>query len=133
MEIELYGEVRLQRLLTNFGNPSMPYFSNLSNFDVMGMLSKITRLRKNRKFEYNPRYYDSKDKPNPYKIEPKFDQFRSTLSPSRGLKSKINNALADAKRQGDRNIRIRMAVILGILLLIFLYIIDFDLSIFFSS
>lgn len=111
----------------------MPYFSNLSNFDIMGMLSKITRLRKNRKFEYNPRFYDNKDKPNPYKIEPKFDQFRSTLHPSRGLKSKINNALADAKRKGDRNIKIRMAVILAILILAFLYIIDFDLSIFFTS
>lgn len=99
----------------------------------MGMLSKITRLRKNRKFEYNPRFYDNKDKPNPYKIEPKFDQFRSTLHQSRGLKSKINNALADAKRKGDRNIKIRMAVILAILILAFLYIIDFDLSIFFTS
>ncbi len=99
----------------------------------MGMLSKITRLRKNRQFEYNPRFYDNKEKPNPYKIEPKFDQFRSTLHTSRGLKSKINNALADAKRKGDRNIKIRMVVILALLILVFLYIIDFDLSIFYSS
>lgn len=99
----------------------------------MGMLSKITRLRKNRTFEYNPRYYDDKGKGNPYKIEPKFDQFRSTLNPSRGLKSKINNAFEDTKRQGDRNIKIRMAIILAILILVFLYIIDFDLSIFYTS
>lgn len=98
----------------------------------MGMLSKITRLRKNRQFEYNPRYYDNKDKANPYKIEPKFDQFRSTLQTSRGLKNKINKAIDDTKRKGDRNIKIRMAVILGVLIFIFLYIIDFDLSIFFS-
>ncbi|SNR67929.1 hypothetical protein SAMN04488009_3148 [Maribacter sedimenticola] len=98
----------------------------------MGMLSKITRLRKNRQFEYNPRYYDNKDKANPYKIEPKFDQFRSTLHTSRGLKNKINSALEDTKRKGDRNIKIRMAVILAVLILIFLYIIDFELSIFFS-
>ena len=39
----------------------------------MGMLSKITKLRKNRRFEYNPRFYDDKGKGNPYKIEPKFD------------------------------------------------------------
>lgn len=99
----------------------------------MGMLSKITRLRKNRKFEYNPRFYESKDKPNPFKIEPKFDQFRSTLKPTRGLKGKINSALDDAKRQGDRNIKIRMVIILAILVLMFLFIIDFDLSIFFHS
>lgn len=99
----------------------------------MGMLSKITRLRKNRQFEYNPRFYDNKDRPNPYKIEPKFDKFRSTLNTSRGLKRKINSALEDAKRKGDRNLKIRLVVILAILVLIFLYIIDFDLSIFLAS
>jgi hypothetical protein len=98
----------------------------------MGMLSKITKLRRNRKFDYNPRYYDDKGKGNPYKLEHKFDQFRSTVNNQRGLKNKISNALDDTKREGDRNLRIRMAVILAILIFIFLYIIDFDLSIFFS-
>jgi hypothetical protein len=111
----------------------MPYFSILSNFGTMGMLSKITRLRKNRQFDYNPRYYDGKGKDNPFKMEPKFDQFRNTLDTSRGLKRKINRALDDTKRKGDRNLKIRMLVILAILVFIFLYIIDFDLSIFFSS
>lgn len=98
----------------------------------MGFLSKITRLRKNRQFDYQPRYFDDNGKGNPYKIETKFDQFRSTTSNQRGLKNKISNALSDTKRQGDRNIKIRMAVILAVLILVFLYIIDFDLSIFFS-
>ncbi len=98
----------------------------------MGFLSKITRLRKNRQFDYQPRYFDDKGKGNPYKIETKFDKFRSTTSNQRGLKNKISNALNDTKRQGDRNIKVRMAVIIAVLILIFLYIIDFDLSIFFS-
>ncbi|MGB3151710.1 MAG: riboflavin synthase subunit beta [Maribacter sp.] len=98
----------------------------------MGFLNKITRLRRNRKFDYQPRYFDDKGKGNPYKIETKFDQFRSTLSNQRGLKNKITNALDDTKRKGDRNIKIRMAVIIVILVLVFLYIIDFELSIFFS-
>jgi hypothetical protein len=99
----------------------------------MGLLSKITRLRKNRQFEYNPRYYDAKGKSNPYKIEPKFDQFRTTLGASRGLKSKINRAIEDSKREGDRNLKIRMAVILAVLIFVVLYILDFDLSIFFGN
>ena len=70
----------------------------------MGFLSKITRLRKNRQFDYQPRYFDDKGKGNPYKIETKFDKFRSTASNQRGLKNKISNALNDTKRQGDRNI-----------------------------
>lgn len=99
----------------------------------MGMLSKITRLRKNRQFEYNPRYYDGKGKSSPYKIEPKFDQFRTTLGGSRGLKTKINRAIEDSKREGDRNLKIRMVLILAVLILIVLYILDFDLSIFFGN
>jgi len=96
------------------------------------MLSKITRLRRNRKYDYSPRYYDDKGKGNPYKLEPKFDKYRSTLGNQRGLKNKFNNVLADTRRQGDRNLKIRMVAIIAVLVLIFLFIIDFDLSIFFS-
>jgi hypothetical protein len=104
----------------------------LSNFVAMGMLSKITRLRRNRQYDYNPRYYDDKGKGNPYKLEPKFDKYRSTLSNQRGLKNKISNALEDTRRDGDRSLKIRMVVILAVLVFIFLFIIDFDLTIFFS-
>lgn len=106
---------------------------NLSNFEIMGMLSKITKLRRNRQFEYNPRYYKGDGSGNPFKIEPKFDQFRSTLHNQRGLKNKFSNAFKDAKRQGDRNLKIRMVVITAILIFIALYILDFDLSIFYSK
>ncbi|WP_209399577.1 riboflavin synthase subunit beta [Pseudozobellia sp. WGM2] len=99
----------------------------------MGMLSKFTRLKRNKKFEYSPRYYDDKGKGNPFKIEPKFDQFRSTLNSPRGIKGKFGNAMADMRREGDRNLKIRMLVIVGILVLIVLFILDFDLSIFFPK
>ncbi len=99
----------------------------------MGMLSKITRLRRNRQYDYSPRYFDDKGKGNPYKLEPKFDKYRSTLSNQRGLKNKFNNVIADTRREGDRNLKVRMAIIIAILVLIFLFIIDFDLSIFFSQ
>jgi len=99
----------------------------------MGMLSKITRLRRNKKFEYAPRYFDDKGKGSPFKIEPKLDKYRTTLNAPRGLKGKVGNALADARRKGDRNLKIRMGIILSILVLIVLYILDFDLSIFFPK
>jgi len=99
----------------------------------MGMLSKFTRLRGNKKFDYSPRYFDDKGKGSPFKIEPKFDKYRSTLNTPRGLKGKFGNAMADARRQGDRNLKVRMVVILAILALIVLYIFDFDLSIFFPK
>jgi len=99
----------------------------------MGMLKKFTRLRGNKKYNYQPRYFDDKGEGNPFKLEGKFDKFRSTVDAPRGLKGKLGNAMADMRREGDRNLKIRMLVILAVLILIFLYIIDFDLSIFFSK
>ena len=98
----------------------------------MGILSKMTRRGKNKKFEYKPRFYDDKGKGNPYKMEPRFDKYRTTVDSPRGLKRKFNSALDDLKTEGDRNLKIRMIIIIAVLVLIFLYIIDFDISIFFK-
>lgn len=86
------------------------------------------KLRKNKSFDYTPRYY--KGKGSPYKIEPKLEQFRSTVNNQRGLKNKFSNAFDDIKREGDKNLKMRFLIILAVLILIFLYILDFDLSIF---
>lgn len=99
----------------------------------MGFISKFIGLRKNRDFGYQPRYYKSDKEGNPFKMEYKFDQFRSTVGSQGGLKSKLRRAMADTKREGDRNMRIRLLVITSILVFIFLYIIDFDISIIFGS
>ncbi len=98
----------------------------------MGFLKKFIGLRKNKTFGYQPRFYDDKGEGNPFKIEYKFDQYRSTVGSNKGLKTKLRKVMEDTKREGDRNIKKRMAVIIAILIFIFLYIIDFDLSIFFS-
>lgn len=94
-------------------------------------MRKFLKLRGNKSFNYNPRYY--KGEGNPYKIEHKLDKFRSTANTTRGLKNKISSAVEDLKSEGDKNSKIRFLVTLGVLLLIFLFIIDFDLSIFFNS
>ncbi len=99
----------------------------------MGMFSKITKRGKNRKYDYKPRFYDDKGKGNPYKMESKFDKYRSTIDTPRGIKRKLNSAMGDLKTEGDRNLKIRMIVILAVLIFIFLYIIDFDLSIFYKG
>ncbi|WP_297792513.1 riboflavin synthase subunit beta [uncultured Eudoraea sp.] len=96
-------------------------------------MGKFSKLRKNRKYKYTPRYYDDKGEGNPYKIQPKLDKFRTTVDAPRGLKGKFSNAMADMRTSGDQNLRLRMLIIIAILILIFLYIIDFDLSIFFSN
>ncbi len=95
-------------------------------------MGRIGKLRKNRKFSYSPRYWDDKGEGSPFKIEHKLDKYRSTVEPARGLKGKFDSAMSDFKTQGDKHLWLRMVVIIAVLVLIFLYIIDFDLSIFFT-
>ncbi|WP_190809249.1 riboflavin synthase subunit beta [Flagellimonas sp. S3867] len=91
-------------------------------------MRNFLKLRKNRSYNYSPRYY--KGEGNPYKIEHKLDKFRSTAHTQRGLKNKVSSAVDDLKTEGDKNLKLRFLVIVAILILLFLYIIDFDLSIF---
>lgn len=86
------------------------------------------KLRKNRTFSYSPRYY--KGDGNPFKIEHKLDKFRSTANTNRGIKNKVTSAMDDLKVEGDKNLKLRFLIIVAILVVLFLFVIDFDLSIF---
>ncbi|QTE23469.1 riboflavin synthase subunit beta [Polaribacter cellanae] len=83
--------------------------------------------RTNKKFDYQPRYY--KGEGNPFKIEHKLDQFRKTAGKNKGIKGKFNDAFDDLKNS-DKSVNKTLLIIIAVLVLIFLYIIDFDLSIF---
>lgn len=98
--------------------------------------------RTNKKFDYTPRYYSGK---NPYKIKHRFEEFRSTNKKTKGIKNKINKALNELKNDGSVeyedevfttdnafNSKRIVLYIAFVLFLIFLFIIDFDLSIFFN-
>ena len=94
----------------------------------MGLL----KTRKNKKFNYKPRFYQGEG--SPFEIKHKFDQFRVTSGSNSGLKTKINNALDDYNNVPDRGgANRRVLIIVAALILIFLFIIDFDLSIFFAN
>ncbi|MEN1785495.1 MAG: riboflavin synthase subunit beta [Bacteroidota bacterium] len=94
-------------------------------------MRNFLKLRGHRDFDYQPRYY--KGEGNPYKIEHRLDKYRTTISNQRGFKNKFSNAFDDLKTAGDRHMKSRFLIALGILVLLFLYIIDFDLSIFLAS
>lgn len=93
-------------------------------------MRNFLKLKRNRTFEYKPRYY--KGEGSPFKIEHKLDKYRSTATTNRGIKNKVSSAFDDLKTEGDRNLKMRFLIILAVLILLFLYIIDFDLSIFFN-
>ena len=96
-------------------------------------MGRFSRLRKNKKYEYQPRYYDDQGGGSPFKIQHRLDKFRTTAEGPGGLKSRWSRAMGDMRQKGDRNLRLRFWVILAILILIVLYILDFDLSIFFPN
>ncbi len=91
-------------------------------------MRNFLKLKKNRTFNYAPRYY--KGEGSPFKIEHKLDKFRSTANTQRGLKNKFTSAFDDLKNEGDKHLKLRFLIIVAVLILIFLFIIDFDLSIF---
>ena len=93
----------------------------------------IIKKRTNKKFDYKPRFYQKDGEGSPFEIEHKFDEFRTTTKTSKGIKAKLTSALDEFKTPQDKKVTKRIYIIIAILLLIFLYIIDFDLSIFFKK
>ena len=93
----------------------------------------ILKAKKNKKFSYAPRYFDDKGEGNPYEIKHKFDEYRTTVGENKNFKAKLNNALNELKHNRDNEANRRILIIVGVLVLVFLFIIDFDLSIFFSK
>lgn len=92
----------------------------------MGLL----KLRKNKKYSYTPRYFQSEKEGSPFKMEPMFNGYRKTVGNQGGLKAKFFAALADFRSQSDSRTNRTVLLIIGLLVLVFLFIIDFDLSIF---
>lgn len=90
----------------------------------------LMKLKKNKKFNYKPRYY--KGEGNPYELKHKFDAYRTTVNPAKGIKGKLNAALDDYNNNRDDNVNRRVIIILAVLIVLFLALIGFDLSIFFS-
>ncbi len=94
----------------------------------MGLLSK----RKNKKFNYKPRYYQFEGEGSPYSIEHKFDKFRTTVGDNKDLRGKFKAAWGEMRKTSDRNTRLRLYILVAALVLVFLLIIEFDLSIFYQ-
>lgn len=89
----------------------------------------VLNTRKNKRYNYQPRYY--KGEGTPFQLKHKFDDYRVTVGDNKGLKNKFGTAVDDYKYNNDETgANRRILCIIGALILIFLFIIDFDLSIF---
>ncbi len=90
---------------------------------------KITafKLDKNKKFNYTPRYYSSKeDKKKEFKITSLIRGEKQTQS----LTDKWNKSRIDSRNKNNRGINKVFVISVLVLLFLALYILDFDLSVF---
>lgn len=89
----------------------------------------LPRNKKNNRYNYTPRYYDGKDLGNKFDFGSKFEKYKEATN-AIDFGSSWAEARANSRNRGNREINRRVIYIIIVLLLIFLWIIDFDLSIF---
>ncbi len=92
------------------------------------MKIKLFSLRKNKRYNYTPRYYNGKDTGNAFEIDSKIRRDREIQTNHfteqwRGIRKESRN---------KKNVEFNKTflIVLVILILIALYVLDFDLSIF---
>ncbi len=96
----------------------------------------LFKLGKNKRFNYNPRYYKEKSIKNSIDGYSKIMNFDSVYSKNRNIRSsadissKWKEARLTHRNRSNRKFSSRIIIIALVLLLIFLFIIDFDFSIF---
>ena len=93
------------------------------------MKISLLKLRKNRRYNYTPRYYSGKEGGNPYDFDSKFSKYRETYNQN-DFGQQWQEARMKMRTRRNRGVSSRLVLIILILTLVFLYIIDFDLSIF---
>ncbi|SHF92664.1 hypothetical protein SAMN05444483_103258 [Salegentibacter echinorum] len=87
------------------------------------------KARKNNRYNYTPRYYKGKDTGNIYNFDSKFAKYKETTN-SIDFGAQWADVRKSSRNRGNREINRRLLIIISILILVFLWIIDFDLSIF---
>lgn len=93
--------------------------------------SNLFKLRKNRRYNYTPRYYKGKDDGNLYDFDSKFSKYRETYNQN-DFGQQWKEARMQMRTRKNRAISLRLLLIILILVLAALYILDFDLSLFMS-
>ena len=93
------------------------------------MKSNLFKLRKNKRYNYTPRYYKGKDSVNIYDFDSKFSKYKEIYN-----KNDFGNSWSKVRQEkrsrSNRSITPRLLIIILFLIFCFLYIIDFDLTIF---
>jgi hypothetical protein len=89
----------------------------------------IKRLPKNKRFNYTPRYYKGKEDTNASQYASKFDAYAETYNKN-DFSGQWHETRVNQRNRNNSGFNRTILVLIGVFVLIFLYIIDFDLSIF---
>jgi hypothetical protein len=93
------------------------------------MARKLFKLERNKRFYYKPRFYKGADEGNIYQMQSKFD-IKNRQDNYNDYKAQWTKARLESRTRDNTSINYRVIIIIAILVLIALYILDFDLSIF---
>ncbi len=91
--------------------------------------SNLFKLRKNRRYNYTPRYYKGKEDGNLYEFDSKFSKYRDIYN-TNDMGQQWKKARMQMRTRKNRSLSLRLFSIILILFFLALYILDFDLSLF---
>ena len=97
--------------------------------NLRSMKISLFKLKKNRRYNYTPRYYSGKEGENLYDFDSKFSKYRDAYNQN-DFGQQWQEARLKMRTRNNRGISTRLVIIILILVLAFLYVIDFDLSLF---
>ena len=89
----------------------------------------IKKLKSNDRFNYTPRYYNGKADVQEEKHQTKFDAYADAYN-SNDFSGNWREARNSQRNSNNTEINATILIIVACLILLFLWIIDFDLSIF---
>lgn len=92
----------------------------------------LFKLKKNKRYNYTPRYYRGKSEYNLYDFDSKFSKYRETFNEN-DFGKQWQEARLQMRTKKNRAISLRLLLIILALVFLSLYILDFDLSIFFPT
>lgn len=93
------------------------------------MRLSFPKQRKNRRFNYTPRFYKGKQSANPYSFGSVFERYRDTPNVN-DFGAHWREARDMSRNRRNRGVSPRLLIIIVVLLLVVLYVLDFDLTIF---
>ena len=91
--------------------------------------SNLFKLKKNKRYNYTPRYYKGKEKDNIYDFDSKFSKYRETYNKN-DFGQQWKEVRIQMRNRKNKSFYLRLLLIILSLILVSFYILDFDLSIF---